>query len=262
MIHNERERLAAKDQLEYLRSELEKRSEGEHTEATHGVISALRAQISILEEQLAEYEYLKEGLTKVFEADSLDEFGDLVTKARIARGWSQAELAKVLEMEPQQIQRYEKNDWQKISLWRLQEIVEALGLGVAIHAWLHDHEGQSIEPPRVMYSYGGLHQGAKSTLGLGTGEVLDDVDAVSGKVLGTVGVVVKDAFRTLPTAISNVEYRPSGTPDASQAIWKGGGWGVSRGNQGCLLCAREERAGTPGVADIPIVSIWQGSESD
>ena len=40
----------------------------------------------------------------------MDEFGEVVTKARIARGWSQADLARVLGIKPQQVQRYESVD--------------------------------------------------------------------------------------------------------------------------------------------------------
>lgn len=202
MIHNERERLAAKDQLEYLRSELEKRSDSEHTEVTHGVISALRAQIALIEDQLAEYEYLKEGLTKVFKAESLDELGDLVTKARIARGWSQAKLAQILDMEPQQIQRYERNDWQKISLWRLQEIAEALRLRFDIRSHLDEYEPDL--GPGALWS-GVLHRTPI--------EAIKDVDLSHSLVYGAVTYTAPT-----PTAKEGSEDDPMGQPKASTSV--------------------------------------------
>ena len=39
-------------------------------------------------------------------------------------------------MTQQQVQRYERDGWQKISLWRLAEAAEALGLDVNIRARL------------------------------------------------------------------------------------------------------------------------------
>jgi len=124
-------------------------------------------QIHNMERELAEYEDLKKGLRSAFEAGSLDEFGEVVTKARIARGWSQADLARVLGIKPQQVQRYESNDWQKISFWRLQEVVEALDLDVAIHARFHDHEDQDVESPQTLTSDKGWHSATVSSLGLG-----------------------------------------------------------------------------------------------
>jgi ribosome-binding protein aMBF1 (putative translation factor) len=136
-IRSEAERRGAKEQVEYLRSELEKIPASEQgDEVTASVINGLRMQISDIENELAEYDRLKKRLQAVLTADSFDDIGELVIKARIARGWSQADLARALEMEPQQVQRYERNDWQKISLWRLQEVVEALSLRVDIHAYL------------------------------------------------------------------------------------------------------------------------------
>ena len=43
---------------------------------------------------------------------------------------------KALGMTQQQIQRYERDGWQKISLWRLAEAADALGLDLSIRARL------------------------------------------------------------------------------------------------------------------------------
>ena len=55
---------------------------------------------------------------------------------RIARGLTQAGLGEILGMTQQQIQRYERDGWQKISLWRLAEAADALGLDLSIRARL------------------------------------------------------------------------------------------------------------------------------
>lgn len=134
MIRNEVERRNAEKQVEYLRSELEKRPCDGSTEATRGVMGALHMQLSDIEGEVDEYERLKRGSRRVLTAAAFDDLGELLIKARISRGWSQAELATELGMEPQQVQRYEKDDWQKISFWRLQEVVDALSIGVEIRA--------------------------------------------------------------------------------------------------------------------------------
>ena len=100
------------------------------------MIDALRMQTEDLEREISEYEDLKEGRLLSFSADDLDSLGELVTKARIACGLTQAELGEILSMSQQQVQRYERDGWQKISLWRLAEAADALGLDVNIRARL------------------------------------------------------------------------------------------------------------------------------
>jgi HTH-type transcriptional regulator/antitoxin HigA len=93
-------------------------------------------QFEDLEREISEYEDLKEGRLLSFSADDLDSLGELLTKARIARGLTQAELGELLGMTQQQVQRYERDGWQKISLWRLAEAADALGLDLSIRARL------------------------------------------------------------------------------------------------------------------------------
>src|SRR3712207_6360732 len=140
MIRSGIEYRNAKKQIENLRFELDELlPSAETSEILQGVVSALRLKIADIEHELSEYENLRKGLKSEFDATSLDELGEVVTKARIARGWNQTDLARALGVEPPQIQRYERNDWQKISAWRLQEVIEALDLQLNIHARLREH---------------------------------------------------------------------------------------------------------------------------
>jgi transcriptional regulator with XRE-family HTH domain len=100
------------------------------------VVDALRMQTEDLEREISEYEDLKEGRLLSFGADDLDSLGELLTKVRIARGLAQAERGALLGMTQQHVQRYERDGWQKISLWRLAEAAGALGLEVNIRARL------------------------------------------------------------------------------------------------------------------------------
>jgi HTH-type transcriptional regulator / antitoxin HigA len=140
MIRNEKEYRHSKEQLSALEAELEKLSSARRSagrdEVTSAVIDALRMQIEDLEREISEYEDLKEGRLLSFGADDLDSLGELLTKARIARGLTQAELGEILSMTQQQVQRYERDGWQKISLWRLAEAADALGLDLSIRARL------------------------------------------------------------------------------------------------------------------------------
>ncbi len=79
---------------------------------------------------------LYKGPTTTFECRSLDDLGAALVKLRQTREWSQKDLAVRLGTEPQQVQRWERNDWQKISMWRLQEVVEILGLELDVRVRL------------------------------------------------------------------------------------------------------------------------------
>ena len=140
MIRNDKEYRHSKKRLSELGAELQRLSSGHHSaerdEVTSAVIDALRMQIEDLEREIAEFEDLKEGRLLSFGAEDLDALGELVTKARIACGLTQAELGELLGMSQQQVQRYERDGWQKISLWRLAEAAGALGLDVDIRARL------------------------------------------------------------------------------------------------------------------------------
>lgn len=140
MIRNDTERRRSQEELEYLQHELESIIPDQQDDISKSVESGLSMRISDIEDRIAEYDRLNEGQISIFEGESLDDLGEVIIKARIRRGWSQAELARALDMEPQQVQRYERNDWQKISLWRLQEVAEVLGLNVSIRGRLGGHE--------------------------------------------------------------------------------------------------------------------------
>src|SRR5215211_6278262 len=110
MIRNEKEYRHSKERLTEFEAELQRLSKGrnsaEQDQVTSAVIDALRMQIEDLEREISEYEDLKEGRLLSFGADDLDSLGELLTKARIACGLTQAELGEILGMTQQQVQRY------------------------------------------------------------------------------------------------------------------------------------------------------------
>jgi transcriptional regulator with XRE-family HTH domain len=61
---------------------------------------------------------------------------ELLIKARIARGWSQTQLASALGIAVQQVQRYEASGYASASLTRLADVAKALGIDVSETAHL------------------------------------------------------------------------------------------------------------------------------
>jgi HTH-type transcriptional regulator / antitoxin HigA len=139
MIRNDREYQHAKEQLGNLQANLDELldvSAERRSEEAPAVIDAVGMPMEDIQHEISEYEDLKEGRMLSFEASSPDSLGELLIKARIARGLTQEQLATELGMTQQQIARYERDGYQKISLWRLAEIAEALKLGLNVRARL------------------------------------------------------------------------------------------------------------------------------
>lgn len=139
MIRNDREYRHAREQLGNLKASFDELS-GLPAQRRSGeapaVMDAVGMQMEDIEREISEYEDLKEGRLLSFEAGSLDSLGELFIRARIARGLTQEQLAAELGMTQQQIARYEREDYQKISLWRLAEISEALQVNLNVRARL------------------------------------------------------------------------------------------------------------------------------
>lgn len=75
------------------------------------------------------------------EATSLAGLADALIKARVARNWTQRQLAARLGAAEQQVQRYESTSYRTASLARLCDIADALGVTFTERAELQDPAG-------------------------------------------------------------------------------------------------------------------------
>ena len=100
-------------------------------------IESVRSQLEELNEEVEEYEKLKNRPPRLITFESFEEMLQALTQARIARGLSQRALGERLHLKEQQIQRYEANDYAQCSASRLSDVMEALGVRV---------EGKSVLP--------------------------------------------------------------------------------------------------------------------
>jgi HTH-type transcriptional regulator/antitoxin HigA len=99
-------------------------------------LDAVMAQADDLRREIAEYEALRSGAVSTFEADSLADLAVLLVKARIARGWTQRDLAQALHVAEQQVQRYESTGYRSASLARICDVANALDITVSERAVL------------------------------------------------------------------------------------------------------------------------------
>jgi HTH-type transcriptional regulator/antitoxin HigA len=122
----QRERTAA--QIDGFRQALAK-TEGEMTgKRAAAVRGSYEGMIRQLEDELREYDELKSGEFTLPNVQRLDRIAPFVAKMRIAHGISQTELARRLGVSKQVISRYEETDYRTVSVSRLQEILDAIGI--------------------------------------------------------------------------------------------------------------------------------------
>jgi len=135
MIKNERQYRITQARVEEFhraiaQAEQERRTIKLHPKLQQVQADALRSQLQTLERELREYDELKSGRLKVLTYASFDELPKALVQARIARGWTQKDLADRLGLNEQKIQDYEATDYQRASLARLREVVRALEIEI------------------------------------------------------------------------------------------------------------------------------------
>jgi transcriptional regulator with XRE-family HTH domain len=134
MITNERQYKITKAQSEKFKQTLELllRQDipiDENAKLLHKTqIDAIKYQIDDLDTEILEYETLKTSDFKIEELEVFSYLPESLIKARIVSGLTQKDLAKIIGVHEQQIQRYESTKYQTASLARIIEIAKALGV--------------------------------------------------------------------------------------------------------------------------------------
>ena len=85
-----------------------------------------------LEDELREYDELKSGVLNLPQVERLSQIAPFIARIRIAKGVSQAELARRLGVSKQVVSRYEESDYQTVAIARLEEILDAIGIKTAV----------------------------------------------------------------------------------------------------------------------------------
>ena len=93
-------------------------------------IDIVNSQLEEFYEEVKEYEELKKGDIKSLKLDSFEQLPEALIKARIIRGLTQAQLAEILQVKQQQVQRDESNKYASASFTKLLAIQKALNIEV------------------------------------------------------------------------------------------------------------------------------------
>ena len=128
MIKTDSQRTRTLVQIDAFRAALtrtEAAASGKRAAALRGSYDSMIRQ---LEDEVAEYDKLKTGKLSLPAIDRLDRIAPYIVKLRIAKGVSQAELAKRMGVGTRVISRHEEDEYQAVSIVRLQEILDAMGV--------------------------------------------------------------------------------------------------------------------------------------
>jgi DNA-binding XRE family transcriptional regulator len=133
MIRTDKQLKATRELVEEFQQALAKAesSRGRPTmkpDAFKAYVAGMRSQLLQLTSEIERYEKLKSGDLSLIVAGSLDDLPRSLIETRIARGKSQSELAREIGVAPQQVQRWEADDYQSASFPTLCEIARTLGV--------------------------------------------------------------------------------------------------------------------------------------
>ena len=132
MIKNDKQKAITKQRLEEFKEALisiEKRTDV-HPLQQKFEISGIKSQIEEFENDIKEYEQLKNNDVHFLEVNSLESFQEALIKSRIIKGWTQADLARAVDLDEQQIQRYESCNYATATIKRLSLVADALEMDI------------------------------------------------------------------------------------------------------------------------------------
>jgi HTH-type transcriptional regulator/antitoxin HigA len=149
MVYNDRQYTITINQMNALSSALEEMSCNSVPDwLAKAQEDALRSQISELQAEAQEYSLVKNGQIKCSSVSDLSSLPKTLIQARVAKGLTQKDLAKLLGLKEQQIQRYESSNYMGASLARLIEVSKCLEIKVT-ESW----GGSNPSSEDIIYSW-------------------------------------------------------------------------------------------------------------
>lgn len=161
MIKNERQYKITRSERDIFKSTLDKFDLNAEIESgidpliAQAKLDQLKSEYDTLCEQIDEFENLSSGEQSEIVVSSLQNLPHALIKARIVHGWTQADLASILKLKSQQIQRYEADDYSTANLSTLVRVANALELDLTKLAILSVKPSRPTEfPINEMYKRG------------------------------------------------------------------------------------------------------------
>jgi len=95
------------------------------------MIGSIKSKINDLKKEMRAYQKLKDKKPSRLEFPSIKDLPKILIQARISHGYTQKQFAKKLKMPEQQIQRYEAENYRRVSLETLMRVCLELKVDVA-----------------------------------------------------------------------------------------------------------------------------------
>lgn len=131
MIKNEKQYQVTQKKLSEFEDALQQIADSEMSAEEKEIRAGfVRGHLEVFAGELHEYEKLKTRQKPILYIDMLNQLTNILIKARISNGWTQAELAGRLGLKEQQIQRYESTDYETAAFARIVEIFHVLKLRI------------------------------------------------------------------------------------------------------------------------------------
>lgn len=129
MIRNFREYRIAKSKAVTMRAALAGAGpSGLSTKTLERHRLGVQTKLAALEAAIKSFDDLESGQHGGLFRGELSDLGDMLIRARIARGWSQRELGEKLGLHMQKVQQYEASGYASASLTRILQVWQALGV--------------------------------------------------------------------------------------------------------------------------------------
>ncbi len=121
--------------IEGLRAQIERVRQKHGAEGARNFETITQRQIRELEEQVKDYDRLKQDGPGAFRPQDVSEIGTYLIRARVASGMTQAALAKHLDVSQPMVHKYEIAEYQGASIHTLAEVAKALNVSLDIEAF-------------------------------------------------------------------------------------------------------------------------------
>lgn len=134
MIKNNRQLKVTEARIEQFKITLEELDRQPENETPTGSFQremnkrALQSMLDTLTRQVDEYLQILDGNTSKIKLDGLHDLPKALIQTRIAKGWTQKDLAAQVGVQPQQVQRWEQENYDRITFSNLEDVANALGI--------------------------------------------------------------------------------------------------------------------------------------